>query len=99
MEAISGKGTITISAVPKGKGMVSVKIEDTGCGLTADEIDHIFDPEYTTKEKGLGLGLALAHEIIRGHDGEIHVESSVGIGTTFIVLLPVSGRETGLSDG
>ncbi len=99
MEAISGKGTITISAVPKGKGMVSVKIEDTGCGLTADEIDHIFDPEYTTKEKGLGLGLALAHEIIRGHDGEIQVESSVGIGTTFIVLLPVSGRETVLSDG
>jgi signal transduction histidine kinase len=95
MEAISGKGTITISATPNGKGMVSIRISDTGCGLTSGEMDHIFDPEYTTKEKGLGLGLALAHEIIRGHGGEIHVESAVGSGTTFDVLLPVAGREKG----
>ena len=92
MEAISGKGTIIISATPNGKGMVSIKISDTGCGLTSDEMDHIFDPEYTTKEKGLGLGLAMAHEIIRGHGGEILVESEVGSGTTFDVLLPVAGR-------
>jgi len=95
MEAISGKGTIAISATPNGTGMVSIKISDTGCGLTSDEIGHIFDPEYTTKEKGLGLGLALAHEIIRGHGGEIHVESTVGVGTTFDVLLPVAGRDKG----
>jgi len=93
MEAISGEGTIAISATPNGAGMVSIKISDTGCGLTSNEIDHIFDPEYTTKEKGLGLGLALAHEIIRGHGGEILVESKVGVGTTFDVLLPVAGRE------
>jgi signal transduction histidine kinase len=95
MEAISRRGTIEISATPNGKGMVSIRISDTGCGLTSDEIDHIFDPEYTTKEKGLGLGLALAHEIIRGHGGEIHVESSVGSGTTFDVLLPVASRGKG----
>ncbi|MDO9515143.1 MAG: ATP-binding protein [Syntrophales bacterium] len=95
MEAISGQGTISISTTPNGKGMVSIKISDTGCGLTSDEMDHIFDPEYTTKEKGLGLGLALAHEIIRGHGGEILVESEVGVGTTFDVLLPVTGRGTG----
>ncbi len=73
--------------------MISIKISDTGCGLTPDEIDHIFNPEYTTKEKGLGLGLAMAHEIIRGHGGEIHVESEVGSGTIFVVLLPVKNRE------
>ena len=88
MEAIPGRGTITISAEPDGRGMISIKISDTGCGLTKDEIDHIFNPEYTTKEKGLGFGLSLVHEIIRGHGGEIHVESEVGSGTTFDVLLP-----------
>ncbi|MBW2596445.1 MAG: hypothetical protein JRC93_10815 [Deltaproteobacteria bacterium] len=95
MEAISGKGTITISAEPNGRGMTSIKISDTGCGLTPDEIDRIFDPEYTTKEKGLGLGLSLVHEIIRGHGGEIHVESKVGAGTTFDILLPMENREKG----
>jgi len=93
MEAIPDRGTITISVEPSGKDMISIKISDTGCGLTPDEIDHIFNPEYTTKEKGLGLGLAMTHEIIRGHGGEIHVESEVGSGTIFVVLLPVKNRE------
>ncbi|MEA1970682.1 MAG: ATP-binding protein [Thermodesulfobacteriota bacterium] len=93
MEAIPGMGTITISVEPGGKDIISVKISDTGCGLTSEEIDHIFDPEYTTKEKGLGLGLSLAHEIVRGHGGEIHVESKTGSGTTFVILLPVKNRE------
>ena len=99
MEAIPGKGTITISVEPNGKDMVGIKISDTGCGLTPGEIDHIFDPEYTTKEKGLGLGLSLAHEIIRGHGGEIHVESAVGSQTTFTVLLPVKKSEKEMVDG
>lgn len=99
MEAIAGQGRIDISARRNGTGMVSIRISDTGCGLTAGEIDHIFDPEYTTKEKGLGLGLALAHEIIRGHGGEIRVESAVGVGTTFDVLLPLSDGGRGTGDG
>jgi len=99
MEAIAGPGRIDISARRNGTGMVSIRISDTGCGLTAGEIDHIFDPEYTTKEKGLGLGLALAHEIIRGHGGEIRVESAVGVGTTFDVLLPLTAGGKGTSDG
>ena len=99
MEAITGQGRIDISARRNGAGMVSIRISDTGCGLTAGEIDHIFDPEYTTKEKGLGLGLALAHEIIRGHGGEIRVESAVGVGTTFDVLLPLTDGGKGTSDG
>ncbi len=93
MEAISGRGTITISAEPKGKDMISITISDTGCGLTPEERDNIFNPEYTTKEKGLGLGLSLAHEIIRGHGGEIYVESEKGVGTTFVILLPVNNKE------
>lgn len=88
MESISGEGSIVISVSPSGKGRISVKITDTGCGMTAEEIDRIFNPEYTTKEKGLGLGLPLAHEIIRGHGGEIRVFSQQGSGTTFELTLP-----------
>lgn len=88
MESITDGGTITISVEPDGKNKVSIKISDTGSGLTPEEVDRIFNPEYTTKEKGLGLGLPIAHEIIRGHRGEIHVQSKQGSGTTFEILLP-----------
>ena len=89
MESISGRGSVTLSAEPEGKKWVNVTIMDTGSGLTREEMGQIFNPDYTTKEKGLGLGLALAHEIIQGHAGEIRVMSEPGAGTTFEILLPV----------
>ncbi|MBW2636893.1 MAG: hypothetical protein JRC86_05130, partial [Deltaproteobacteria bacterium] len=70
-----------------------IRISDTGTGLTSAEIDQIFSPEFTTKEKGLGLGLPLAHEIIKGHNGEIHVESRADSGTTFEILLPTESNQ------
>lgn len=88
MESIDGKGTIDITVERKSKDKISVRIADTGCGMTASEVERIFSPEYTTKEKGLGLGLPLAHEIIRGHSGEIIVFSDQGAGTTFEIVLP-----------
>jgi signal transduction histidine kinase len=88
MESIIGPGMVTLSVRKQDNGRVSVRITDTGCGMTAEEVDRIFNPEYTTKEKGLGLGLPLAHEIIRGHGGEIRVFSRKGEGTTFEILLP-----------
>ncbi len=91
MESITGKGVITISAGRKDRERVSIKISDTGCGMTAEEVERIFNPEYTTKEKGLGLGLPLAHEIVRGHGGEIRVLSKQGEGTTFEIILPAAG--------
>lgn len=66
--------------------------------MSAQEVERIFNPEYMTKEKGLGLGLPLAHKIIRGHGGEIRVSSSEGKGTTFEILLPaekLSERQNG----
>jgi signal transduction histidine kinase len=92
MESITGEGSVTLSVRKQEKGWVSIKIADTGCGMATEEMDKIFSPEYTTKEKGLGLGLPLAHEIIRGHGGEIHVQSRKGKGTTFEILLPVERR-------
>ena len=92
MESISDKGIIRVSVETDNKDRVKVKITDTGTGLTPEEISRIFNPEYTTKEKGLGLGLTLAHEIIRGHRGEIVVQSKVGEGTTFEIRFPAESR-------
>jgi signal transduction histidine kinase len=91
MESITGSGNIIMAVNAAGKDRVSITISDNGCGMTPQEIERIFNPEYTTKEKGLGLGLPLAHEIIRGHGGDISVVSQQGEGTTFEIRLP-AGR-------
>lgn len=88
MESITEEGKIFITVDKEGKNYISVRISDTGCGMTEEEIKKIFSPEYTTKEKGVGLGLSLAFEIIRGHGGDIQVTSRKGKGTTFEVILP-----------
>jgi signal transduction histidine kinase len=88
LESIPAEGKITITVDKEGKNYIVVSISDTGCGMTAEEIEKIFNPEYTTKEKGVGLGIPLASEIIRGHGGEIRVISLKGKGTTFEVVLP-----------
>ncbi|MBN2180186.1 MAG: hypothetical protein JW743_12265 [Deltaproteobacteria bacterium] len=93
MESISGEGTISVVVEPNGRDKMSIRISDTGSGLTSAEIDRIFNPEYTTKEKGLGLGLPLAYEIIKGHNGEIQVESTIDSGTTFEILLPTESNQ------
>ena len=95
MESISGEGTVTLTVRKAENGQVSVRISDTGCGMTTEEVERIFNPEYTTKEKGLGLGLPLSHEIIRGHGGEIRVLSRKGEGTTFEILLPAQRHGNG----
>ena len=89
MESISGKGLIALGVEHPGDNRVLVRIEDSGSGLAPGEIDRIFSPEYTTKEKGLGLGLSIAHEIVRAHGGQIIVRSQVAVGTTFEIELPM----------
>jgi len=89
MESITAeKGRIVISVDKEGKNYIVVKISDSGCGMTEEELEKIFNPEYTTKEKGVGLGIPLAFEIIRGHGGDIRVTSRKNKGTTFEVILP-----------
>jgi PAS domain S-box-containing protein len=68
---------------------VRIEIEDTGAGIPSAERDRIFNPFYTTKEGGTGLGLALTHKIIEEHRGTIDVASAPGVGSTFRVVLPV----------
>ena len=67
-----------------------IHISDTGQGIPPDRLSRIFDPFYTTKEKGLGLGMAITHRIIEDHKGTIDVQSQVGLGTTFTIYLPAS---------
>ena len=89
MDAIIESGTVTIGIRRKGKDMAVVTLSDTGTGLTEEDLDKIFNLDFTTKEQGLGLGLALSHEIIKAHGGEISVQSTPGVGTTFLIMLPI----------
>ncbi|HJV65726.1 MAG TPA: PAS domain S-box protein [Geomonas sp.] len=93
-QAIAGEGMVEVVTSGPERGMISIAIRDTGCGIPKDNIDRIWDPFFTTKEagNGTGLGLALTYSIVKRHSGEIRVESSPGQGTLFTVLLPVSRR-------
>ena len=92
MESITGSGTVTILMNSKEKDMAVISISDTGTGLVKEDVEKIFNLDFTTKEKGLGLGLALAHEIIRAHGGKIRAQGSPGVGTTFEIVLPVADK-------
>lgn len=78
--------TLDVSAM---KDMLQVTISDTGCGICPEDLPGIFEPFVTHKANGTGLGLAIAQRIILAHHGSINVESSLGYGTTFVIMLPV----------
>jgi len=72
---------------------VKVTIQDHGVGIPPENLDKIFDPYFTTKTEGSGLGLAATYSIILNHDGYIQAESEVGVGTTFYIYLPASEKK------
>jgi two-component system NtrC family sensor kinase len=89
-QAIEEHGTIRI-ATSERESMVYVKFIDSGKGISQEHLSKIFDPFFTTKPvgKGTGLGLSVSYDIIKQHGGDIFLESSVGKGTTFTVVLPL----------
>ncbi|RJQ22820.1 MAG: sensor histidine kinase [Nitrospiraceae bacterium] len=87
VDAMPEGGTLTIRSFAKEDSMV-IQFEDTGVGIPKEEIPRIFDPFYTTKEKGTGLGLAVSYSIIKKMNGTVTVESEVGRGTTFTIAIP-----------
>ncbi|WP_227394551.1 ATP-binding protein [Jeotgalibacillus aurantiacus] len=75
---------------------VHLEIEDTGQGIPQEIIEKVSEPFYTTKEKGMGLGLTICHKIIQAHDGELSFRSEPGKGTTATITLPVTIRKKAL---
>ena len=73
---------------------VKLTFADQGTGIAGKYLDKIFDPYFTTKQKGSGLGLATSYSIIKNHSGYIQVESQIGVGSTFYIYLPASKSET-----
>ncbi len=69
--------------------MVSVSIQDTGCGISKENLHKLFTPFFTTKTTGTGLGLSICHKIVESHGGFMRVESQLGAGSTFILYLPL----------
>jgi signal transduction histidine kinase len=92
-QAMPDGGTITLGALLEG-GQILLTFSDEGGGISPEDISKIFQPYFTTKDVGIGLGLAITERIIREHGGEITVESVVGIGTTITVSLPQRSVET-----
>ena len=78
-----------------GEPTVSITFRDTGCGIAPADLERIFDPYFSTREAGVGLGLAITQRIVQDHGGEIKVDSSPGEGTTFRIDLPSAGPQTG----
>jgi len=88
IQAMSEGGTLEITT-EAANGFIVVHFRDQGCGIPEENMQRLFEPLFTTKAKGIGLGLALIKTLVEGHKGTIEVESEVGKGTTFSVRLPV----------
>ena len=76
-----------VFAGPREGGGYSLVIEDTGVGIGGENLGKIFEPYFTTKQSGLGLGLVLTRKIVEAHEGEIMVDSEPGTGTRVSILL------------
>ncbi|HSB69271.1 MAG TPA: ATP-binding protein [Candidatus Methylomirabilis sp.] len=99
MQAMPTGGTLIVRAAvatgeagdaPAGESVARIVISDTGPGIPAENLDRVFEPYFTTKEDGTGLGLAMTHKILQDHHGGIRAESKAGGGATFVITLPLA---------
>jgi signal transduction histidine kinase len=90
IQAMPKGGELTISTDVSDNNSVSISVSDTGVGIKEDHMSHLFEPLFSTKAKGIGLGLVIVKSIIESHNGTIKVISEEGKGSTFSVCLPAS---------
>jgi signal transduction histidine kinase len=95
IHAMTKGGVLTLETDVSADGIV-LSVGDTGGGIPSEQINRIFEPFYTTKKKGTGLGLMIVRRIVRDHGGHINVESHVGQGTVFRIWLPLYEKQTRL---
>lgn len=89
VEAMHEKGSLSITLNPT-RGPIEIRFDDEGPGISPDKVARIFEPFYTEKERGVGMGLAICHRIVTAHNGAIQVASRPGGGTSMSVRLPVA---------
>jgi signal transduction histidine kinase len=95
-EAMGGRGKLKIRThLADGGNAVQATVEDTGCGMTEEQLDRLFEPFFTTKEvgHGTGLGMSISRGIVESHGGTIWALSEVGKGTQVHVTIPVAKKE------
>jgi len=101
IQAMEGGGTLTMASRParegEGEGVI-LQVGDTGGGIPHDAVHNIFNPFFTTKSRGTGLGLPIVHAIVQKHGGTIQLDNREGEGVTFSVFLPRIPKETGAGD-
>ena len=95
IQAMPRGGRLTFACAAAANRRVSVRVEDTGVGIAPENLTKIFELYYTTKERGTGVGLSMVYRTVQIHNGDIDVESTVGVGTTFIVTLPAAAGVAG----
>lgn len=97
LDAMPEGGTLRVAVRPvprpdrEAPDGVELAVEDTGPGIPAEDLPHIFEPFYTTRPQGTGLGLAIVHRIVEEHGGQVRVEPREGGGTRFVLTLPAGG--------
>jgi PAS domain S-box-containing protein len=91
LQAMPTAGTLVLTTRRR-VGWAEIAVKDSGEGIQREILAHVFDPYFTTRPRGVGLGLAIAHRIVEGHQGTIDVESEIGKGTTMIVRLPLTDQ-------
>ncbi|TRZ52607.1 MAG: PAS domain-containing sensor histidine kinase, partial [Dehalococcoidia bacterium] len=95
IQAMSEGGMLTLRTSVANDSQLKIEVQDTGCGISQENMRKLFTPFFTTKGKGkgVGLGLAVAYGIIQRHKGRIGVQSKEGEGTTFTIYLPLHHEE------
>ena len=92
-QAMPEGGKIDVNVIPSSGGEIEIVVQDSGCGVPQENLSRLFDPYFTTKIRGFGLGLSIVERIVQEHGGVISVVSQQGNGTAFTIKLPACSTQ------